>query len=161
MISGSVLPCRDQKGSVLLEALISILIFSLGILALVSMQTAATRSTVDAKHRADASFLANQIVSSLWVEAVANRAAYVNGNVATVAGASGCQAGGAAATAPEALAWLGQVARLLPNADANRQQITIVNDTVTVRVCWLDRSDNAGGAYHNHVVSAQINRNDP
>ena len=159
-MTGSVCQRHDQQGSVLLEALISILIFSLGILALVSMQTAAARSTVDAKHRADASFLANQIVSSLWVEAVANRAGYVNGINATVAGAAGCQAGGAGAIAPEALAWLGQVARLLPNADANRQQITIVNDTVTVRVCWLDRSDNAGGSYHNHVVSAQINRNE-
>ena len=151
---------RTQCGSVLLEAMIAVLIFSLGILALVSMQTAAARSTIDAKYRADASFFANQIVSMIWVESPANRATYLNGQNATQAGAAACQAGGAAATAPEALAWLGQVGRLLPSADANRQQITIVNDNVTVRVCWLDRSENAGGVYHNHVVSAQINRNE-
>lgn len=149
-----------QRGSVLLEALISILIFSLGILALVSMQTATARSTIDAKYRADAAFLANQIVGSIWIETPARRVDYVNGINATQAGAAGCQAGGAAAAAPEALAWLGQVARLLPDAPANRQQITIANDNVTVRVCWLDRSDGAIDAYHNHVVSAQINRND-
>ncbi len=149
-----------QRGSVLLEALISVLVFSLGILALVSMQTAAARSTIDAKYRADAAFLANQIIGSIWGEALGNRADYVNGGDATQAGAAACPAGGAAARSPEALAWLGQVARLLPEATANRQQITINNDNVTVRVCWLDRSDNAGGAYHNHVVSAQINRNE-
>ena len=149
-----------QRGSVLLEALISVLVFSLGILALVSMQTAAARSTIDAKYRADAAFLANQIIGSVWGEAPGNRADYVNGIDATQAGASGCQAGGAATRSPEALAWLGQVARLLPEATADRQQITINNDNVTVRVCWLDRSDNAAGAYHNHVISAQINRNE-
>ncbi|MEZ7910521.1 MAG: type IV pilus modification protein PilV [Propionivibrio sp.] len=151
---------RAQYGSVLLEALIAVLIFSFGILALVSMQTAAARSTIDAKYRADAAFLANQLVGLLWVEGQASRGAYVNGLDATQAGAGGCAAGGAAASAPEALAWLGQVARLLPEAQAARQQITIANNNVTVRVCWQDRSDNAGGAYHNHVVSAQINRNE-
>lgn len=160
MIFNSIPSRRIQHGSVLLEALISVLVFSLGILALVSMQTAAARSTIDAKYRADAAFLANQIISSLWGEAPANRADYVNGNVATQGGAAACPAGGAVANAPEALAWLGQVARLLPEATANRQQITINNDNVTVRVCWRDRSDDAGGAYHNHVVSAQINRNE-
>ena len=160
MMSDSISMLHGQRGSVLLEALISVLIFSLGILALVSMQTAAARSTIDAKYRADAAFLANQIIGSLWGEVPGNRADYVNGADATQAGAGGCQAGGAAARSPEALAWLGQVARLLPEATADRQQITINNDNITVRVCWLDRSDNAGGAYHNHVISAQINRNE-
>ena len=160
MMSDSISMRHGQRGSVLLEALISVLIFSLGILALVSMQTAAARSTIDAKYRADAAFLANQIIGSLWGEVPGNRADYVNGADATQAGAGGCQAGGAAARSPEALAWLGQVARLLPEATADRQQITINNDNITVRVCWLDRSDNAGGVYHNHVITAQINRNE-
>ena len=44
----------------LIEALIGILIFSIGILALIGMQAAAIRNTADARYRSEASFLANR-----------------------------------------------------------------------------------------------------
>ena len=56
-----------QRGATLLEAMVGILIFSLGILALVGMQALAIKQVNDAKYRADASFFANQIIGEMWV----------------------------------------------------------------------------------------------
>ena len=61
----SARPGRLQGGATLLEAIIGILIFSLGILALVGMQALAIKQVNDAKYRADASFYANQIIGEM------------------------------------------------------------------------------------------------
>jgi type IV pilus assembly protein PilV len=60
-------PVRS-RGSVLIEALISILVFSVGVLAIVRVQAVAITSTQDAKLRADASFVASQIISRMWAD---------------------------------------------------------------------------------------------
>lgn len=57
-----------QGGVILLEALIAILIFSMGILAVIGLQAAAIKNTNDAKYRAEASYLANQIIGKMWVD---------------------------------------------------------------------------------------------
>jgi type IV pilus assembly protein PilV len=56
-----------QEGVMLLEALIGILIFSLGVLALVAMQAVSVSSVSNARYRTEASFLANDILGSAWV----------------------------------------------------------------------------------------------
>ena len=56
----------SQKGSVLLEALIAILIFSMGILAIAGLQGAMIKNTSDAKYRADAAFIAQQRLGVMW-----------------------------------------------------------------------------------------------
>lgn len=152
---------QRQGGSVLLEAMVAVVIFSFGILAMISMQTAAVRSTSDAKYRADASFLAAQIVGQMWAASGATLDDFSNGVAVTAANASSCPTGGATATAAVATAWLGAVAEALPGADANRQQISVDPATglLSVRVCWLDRSA-TDGTYHNHFVTAQINKNE-
>lgn len=66
----------NQKGMVLLEALISILIFSMGILALVGLQAAMIQNTTSSKVRADASYIAQQRIGLMWSNP-ANAAAYV------------------------------------------------------------------------------------
>jgi len=70
-----------QTGSVLLEALIAILIFSIGILALIGMQTTAINSVADSKYRSQAGFLANQIIGTMW----ANRTVTINASGVVVA----------------------------------------------------------------------------
>ena len=57
-----------QSGVMLLEALIGILIFSLGILALVGMQATAVRATSDARDRTEASNLTSQLVGQMWLD---------------------------------------------------------------------------------------------
>ena len=51
----------------LLEALIAILIFSVGILSLVGLQSMATRYSTDAKFRSTAGYLASKRMAEIWV----------------------------------------------------------------------------------------------
>lgn len=59
---------HQQRGSMLLEALIAIVIFSIGILAIVGLQANSIKMASDAKFRSDASLLANQYITSMWAD---------------------------------------------------------------------------------------------
>jgi type IV pilus assembly protein PilV len=56
----------SQRGVVLLEAMIAILIFSMGVLAIVGLQAAMIKNTADSKFRADAGFIAQQRIGLMW-----------------------------------------------------------------------------------------------
>lgn len=58
----------QQRGMMLVEGMIAILIFSLGILAIIGTQAIAIKQTSDAKYRVDASFLANQSIGAIWTD---------------------------------------------------------------------------------------------
>lgn len=58
-----------QNGFVLLEGLIAILIFSMAILGVVGMQATAITKGTESQYRADAAFLANQLLAQMWVHA--------------------------------------------------------------------------------------------
>src|SRR5262249_17411534 len=58
-----------------IEALIAILIFSIGILAIVGMQGVAIKTVTQSKYRSEASFLANEVLSQMWAD-TANLASY-------------------------------------------------------------------------------------
>lgn len=130
---------NGQKGSMLIEALLAILVFSVGVLALVGMQAAAIKNVNNAKYRTDASFLANQVIAEMW----ANR-----NNLPAYA-----YAGGAV---PAVLTnWVGDVQNALPDAVANPPQIALgAGNQVTVTVFW--RPPNTVTP-HNYVVVAYIN----
>ncbi|MBI5438475.1 MAG: hypothetical protein HY936_05950 [Nitrosomonadales bacterium] len=55
-----------QQGLVLLEAMIAILIFSMGILAIVGLQAAMIKNTADSKSRVEASYIAKQRIGLMW-----------------------------------------------------------------------------------------------
>jgi type IV pilus assembly protein PilV len=55
-----------QKGAVLLEALIAILIFSFGILAISGLQGAMIKNTTDSNYRAEASYVVQQHIGRMW-----------------------------------------------------------------------------------------------
>lgn len=57
----------SQQGAILLEALIAVLLFSLGVLALAGLQSTMIKNTDDAKYRAEASFVAQQVLSDIWL----------------------------------------------------------------------------------------------
>jgi len=56
-----------QRGSFLLEALISLLIVALGILGLIALQARAIQNIDDAQYRAEAAYLANALLGQMWV----------------------------------------------------------------------------------------------
>jgi type IV pilus assembly protein PilV len=68
---------RASRGFVLIEALIAILIFSLGVLGLVGLQASLTRATTSAKFRADATYLAQTLIGQMWTD-IPNLASYNN-----------------------------------------------------------------------------------
>lgn len=51
---------KSQKGAVLLEALIAVLIFSFGILAISGLQGAMMKNTADATYRSEAAYVVQQ-----------------------------------------------------------------------------------------------------
>ena len=70
-----------QQGFVLVEAMVAILIFSMGVLAIVGLQAAMIKNTSDAKFRADASFIAQQRIGMMWSDPVNTAAgAYLENN---------------------------------------------------------------------------------
>ncbi len=116
----------SQRGSVLLEALISILIFSVGILGIVGLQASSIKMSSDAKYRSDASLLANEYLGSMWgtvATAVAAPSVACAGsfNVQLPQGLSAFDSPGGANFGP----WLNTVRTALPNATAN-----VVTNTV-------------------------------
>jgi type IV pilus assembly protein PilV len=62
---------NSQSGIVLLEAMVAILIFSVGLLGVVGLQAAMIKSTGQAKYRADANFVAQEILGEMWSDVAA------------------------------------------------------------------------------------------
>ena len=57
----------QQQGFALLEVLVSILIFSFGVLGLVGLQARAISLSTDAEDRNRAALLANDVASAMWL----------------------------------------------------------------------------------------------
>ncbi len=57
-----------QQGFMLLEALIAIVIFSFGVLAIVGLQAVSIKNAAEAKYRTEAAFLANEMIGRLWAD---------------------------------------------------------------------------------------------
>jgi type IV pilus assembly protein PilV len=127
---------RLQQGVMLLEALIAILIFTIGIVAVMGMQAVSISQVSQAKYRTDASYLANQIIGKMWVDQ-ANLATYVS------SGSAG------------RLAWDATVAATLPQGAGT---IAIAGRQVTVTVTWRMPDDITTRRY---VSVANINASFP
>lgn len=129
-------PARaGQRGVMLLEALVAILIFSLGIVAVMGMQAVSISQVTQAKFRTDASYLANQIIGVMWVDQ-ANLASYVS------------------PSAPGRQNWDATVASTLPQGTG---EIAVDGRQVTVTVRWRLPEETVTRRY---VAVANINPSD-
>lgn len=133
-------PRLNQRGIILLEGLIAILIFSVGILGLVGLQAMSINNSNAAKYRSEAVYFANQIIAQMWADnKVTMKTDYDS------------------PTGAKYVAWRDQInaAGGLPGAAANLPTIAVDNATrrVTVIVQWrAPRDPNV----HNHTAIAQI-----
>jgi type IV pilus assembly protein PilV len=59
---------RLSSGIALIEALVAILILTIGILGLVGLQASMTRAQSSAKYRADAAYLSSELIGALWAD---------------------------------------------------------------------------------------------
>lgn len=116
---------KQQSGVMLLEALVAILIFSIGILAIVGLQAAAISASSDAKYRSDASLLSNQLIGQMWVSDRTPATLQTN-----------FQTGGVAYNS-----WLADVQTTLPMVAGNPPTVVITpaataGSQVTITIFW-------------------------
>jgi type IV pilus assembly protein PilV len=138
---------KQQTGVMLLEALISILIFSIGILAIIGLQAAAVRASSDAKYRSEASLLTSQLVGQMSVSDRTSATLITN-----FQGGAGCGVSGAAY-----VAWLADVTATLPGVVANPPTVCIVagataGSVATITVFWLLPSDTGAAHQYRTIV---------
>ena len=131
-------PCARQSGISLLESLLAILIFSVGILALVALQSISVKATTESKHRADAGFLASQLIARMWTDPVVTQTNPVSlASYAHNAGGGNCAFSGGPSANPNVTAWAASVLEALPGSSAASTQVLVgANNLVTVNICW-------------------------
>lgn len=61
-------PPLRQRGFLLLEVVVALLLFSLGLVGMVKLQARASQLAVDAEDRSRAALLANELVASIWAQ---------------------------------------------------------------------------------------------
>ncbi|MGM9488807.1 type IV pilus modification protein PilV [Ideonella sp. YS5] len=60
-------PARTRaRGFTLIEVLVSLLVFSVGILGMAGLQAMSTRTSVDASERSRAALMANELIAQMW-----------------------------------------------------------------------------------------------
>ena len=144
-------PGLGQRGAYLLEALIGILIFSLGILGIVGLQAQAIRFTNDSEYRAEAVYLANSLISQMWTE---DRTLLKNKYDSVVAG-------------PEFVIFKGKVADALMGATVPEPVVKVdtpdlppapsnTSSVVQVTVFWQLPGDTV---IHNYTTTGVIGQN--
>jgi len=143
---------KGQRGLMLLEVLIAVMVFSIGILGIVGLQAASIRHVNDAQYRGEAIFLANALVSQMWAD---DRTAADPSYLDATYGDSGSGAGYAAFK--EMVTRL-PGAHLSGNAPAVKVAPgpTTTSSVVTVTVFWQLPGEQAA---HNFSTSAVIGRN--
>jgi len=119
----------------LTEVLVSTVIFSVGILGLLSANATAFSTFSDAKFRVDAALLADRLIGEMWVDR-ANVAAYAH-------------AGGSYQTTDRIAPWMTELTRTLPAADAT---VAVIGTQVTVTVTWTP----AGAQQRQHTAIATL-----
>lgn len=140
-----------EGGFLLLEVLVALLIFAIGVLSLVGLQVASVRQSGDAKFRADATLLADDLIGRMWVgdRSFANLSAnYVEGGT-------------------EYENWMPAVRAALPDVDTEPPEVTIESvpggplgtepsSRVTVVISWKLPTEPEDDPRHTVTVVTQI-----
>lgn len=152
MRNRSIVRRVPQSGMVLIDGLIAIVMFSIGILGMVALQGTAVKLSTDAKVRTDAAMLADQVVAQMW------------GSDPTPAALAAAYAGSGGVGGTGYTAWAALLASSttgLPGvtATANQPSIQVDSSTtsnlVTVTVNWQSPNDSGP---HSYVSVTQITR---
>lgn len=153
-----------QRGVLLLEVLIALLIFALGVLGLVGLQATAAKQSGQTKYRADATLLANELLGQMRLAS----------NVyATLDSRFKSSSGGGA----DYLAWKARVVAQLPGADTYPPTVVLAqiqplnaivggasapavglnpSTRVTITMRWKAPGESASDPVHNIVLSNEI-----
>lgn len=169
-----------QGGAALLESLFAVALISFGILGLVGLQATTVQATSDARYRAEASQLIDQLIGQIESSVLRNSGAVDGASLAAFAHQTNinpdipCDMSGPQSGNPVVGAWLAKIANAssLPRADADTVRIiaepangAAVGDPhnrVTVTLCWAppeaDLTTQSGlKNMRNHTSVAYIN----
>ena len=130
-------PART-RGFAMIEALIALLIFMLGSLGVLGLQVSLTRATSGAKFRADAAYLANDLIGTMWSDS-ANLPNYANN----------------CSNHPPCRNWSTKVQNTLPGGIPPTLNIDPVNATVEITLNWVVPNE----PQHSYSTTTSINRN--
>lgn len=121
----------SQQGVVLLEALIAILIFSMGVLALVGLQAAMIKNSTDATFRSNAGLLAQQRIGLIWSDP-ANTGTYLEPIPGT------------------------DISAILPGGKRITELISLPGE-FRVTINWTPPSETGSPVTHSYVMVARVN----
>ncbi len=113
-----------QEGVTLIESLIAILLFSMGILALVGMYAAATSRTTDSQYRVEAANYANRIVGQIWANvdrSTSRNSDQQPAGLSAPPGSGGCAFTGSASANAAVTQWVTDITTA-GNGTSRRQQ---------------------------------------
>lgn len=130
---------NPARGSSLLEVLVTIVIMTIGLLGLAKLQVSNLHNQQNALDRAEATFLANDILDSMRIlnsNLDGNNLARDKGMHYMVDTGSITAAGPSAVAITDVSAWKDRIAQALPDGDGS---ITIDGRIATIRIEWNDR----------------------
>ena len=129
--------CRKQRGVMLIETLMAVLVFIIGVLGIIGLQAKMVKNVGETKYRADAAYLVNQVVGQMWVDQ-AHLASYDTAHASAYANRDN---------------WKTVVANTLPGVPNNTPTITVgANNIITINITWQP----AGQSEHRYTFSTQI-----
>jgi len=140
-----------QSGAYLLEALIGILIFALGVLGIVGLQAASLRTTTDNSLRAEAVFAATQLVGQMWADVQGSLAA----NYSSAGAGATYTSWAAELKSAQGGAWYQD-----PDVDFNNAALcsaapSPTSNSVYIQIYW----QSSDGIKHNYATCALIGQN--
>lgn len=152
-----------QSGVMLIEALIAILIFSIGVLGIIGLQGSAVKASTDSKYRSEAALLANELIGRMWSgdrTQATLQAAYASGTNGA-AYQQWAWMGATATPGTTSAPASGTVLGTLPGAIANPPTVVIVPNAgavpptsqVTINIFWQVPGE---AAVHNYMVMAEV-----
>lgn len=114
-----------QHGVMLIEVLVAIVIFSIGVIGLLGLQVTSLKNVGEAQYRAEASLLADSLISQMRTSPAATRAA----DFASPSGTG-------------YLTWKDSVVAMLPGATSSLPSVdTSAYPTVTFTISWRAIND--------------------
>jgi len=130
-----------QSGFSLIEAMVAILIFSIGVLAMIALQVTSVRQSTNAKYRSEAALLANRLIGEMWVTDRVTTTLQANYNT-----------GGSSYTT-----WANAVQATLPGSSASAPTVAVANDgQVTVNLFWKAPNEASSDPVHQYTAIARI-----
>lgn len=124
-----------MQGFALMEALVAMLVFALGILGMVGMQATMAREQTAAKLRSDAAYLASELVGTMWGD-IPNLAQYGAGNCNSYTRCSD---------------WINKVSATMPGSSVTLNVNAGTGD-VSVTVIWTL----PGGEEHRYTMATTV-----